>query len=185
MSLDIQLIKPEDIHKQNDFICVYQEVFAGAPYFEKWESTEIQSMMDHWFEIGNAYVSVAYIDGNPIAIAAGVPLVAEQKRYNALKLEDQYMHLVDSIFYNVEVAVLPSCRGRGIASQLIDNRILFAQENEFSHLVFITIEEGSLSEPLYLKKGFQRITNLLVPEIQNGINGEDVHYNNVFLIKEI
>lgn len=180
----IRQISKTDIILQKEFISVYQQVFAGEPYNEKWSDKEVQDMLNGWFSCKNNCVLVAIIKDKVVGIAVGIPLIYRKDLCDFFE-KNNFIHNYSEYFYNAEVAVLNEFRGRGIASNLIKRRIEFAKKLNFVNIIYRTISKGSMSEPLYRKLGFNRIPNLFQYAKNNSISGGVVEYTDVFLTKKI
>lgn len=158
------------------------EIFRRYPFFEKWTEDEFYKEFEYLKKFGEIYGYYNHL-GN---ITGLVSLVYGSKAEHPVRFE-----CPDRIMYVSDLAVIEDYRGKGIATKLlrfaIDYTILL---NYYNAMYARTNLEGSMSEGILLKQGFQVMKN------NQGVITQDVFFERTddslpktdtrkFLIKKI
>ncbi|CAA6802642.1 MAG: Unknown protein [uncultured Sulfurovum sp.] len=137
---------------KNDYIKIYQNIFAQSPYFEIFTDEEVEEV--YQLTLLNATISLLAIENNQIiGFALGIKLsIHHDEKFKILA--NQYFDL-DKVLYNAELGVLPEYRNMGIGNKLIQKRLSFAKDIGYKIVCMRTKKEGSMSISLYQKLGFK------------------------------
>ena len=147
------------------FIEVFKKAFAGAPYFESYQNSEVvSSAWDPHLNKGCIYLAAN--KGRIIGLGCCLPLnKIDEADPNISALESllsfpKLPFTLESTCYMSELAVLPEYRNFGIGTELIKKRLSWAKENNLNYYVMRTAAKNSNSLGLYLNLGAKIISDL-------------------------
>lgn len=156
------------VHDVNDpakvgFIRVYQEAFAGAPYFETYDPAWVEEHV--WLPHHGHCIIVAEEGGIVVGIGCSHPALADTEPAIKSYLQEQRVMIpfpLSSAIFMSELAVLPLHQGEGIGRRIVVKRFQWGEAHGFEHYVMRTADDGSNSQRLYEKLGAHR-----APFVQN------------------
>ena len=129
----------------------YQDIFSGAPYYERFWASEAMGILDSFLRMPDHITLLAVKGRNRIVgFGIGVPVMARPDIARELRGLVPVRHA----FYLAELGVQDAYRGRGIGQSLIDLRLKFIDHQRYSHVLLRTSAERNASYQLYLSKGF-------------------------------
>lgn len=144
------------------FIRVYQEVFAGPPYWETYSPEQV--LISAWQpHLDKGCIFLALDAHRVVGLACSIPLLNLKPGEPNGDVCDFLLRQNDLPFswektcYMSELAVLQGYRGQGIGHEFIRRRFSWAKALEIDNYVMRTAAEGSLSLGLYLKLGAQQL----------------------------
>lgn len=140
-------------HYREGLIDAYIQVFAGAPYHETYTSEEVLEKV--WEpHAQDGIVIVALDDEQVVGFGCAVPILKAPDDVKGFVVQNQPEgYPLGRTWYMSELGVLGSHRKRGIAYQLVKQRMDEIVRREHDHYVFRTAAEGSNSLHLYTKIG--------------------------------
>ena len=162
-----------------DFKNVFYE-FRKKPYFEDWNEKLVKDEYD--FLSSNGEIYVKEVNDKIIGI---VTLLSGIQPNHELILP------TNNVGYISDIAVLEECRRRGYGTELMQYAIDKFKKNGNEYAYFRTLRNGSLSEPIGLKLGFETvykdngdmlIQNCSFPRIDNKIPETE---ERKFLVKKL
>jgi ribosomal protein S18 acetylase RimI-like enzyme len=144
-----------DKYKQ-EFIHLYHKIYAAAPFWEKFTNQEIDFLYQQYTDPRSilCFVIDNKLDDKLIGFSAAIPLSLADEELK--KLLNGNVN-ISKTFQNTEIAVDPSYRNKGIGSALVDIRLEKIKQRGYKYVLMRTTKDGSMSEGLYLKRGFQRL----------------------------
>lgn len=128
-----------------DFKNVYFE-FRKKPYFEDWQEKDVKEEYDYLTKNGEIYVKE--VNDKVIGIVTLLPGI--QKGHN-LELP------TNNVGYISDIAVLEEFRRRGYGTELMQYALNCFMNNGDEYAYFRTLRNGSLSEPIGLRLGFETV----------------------------
>ncbi|MFA5163580.1 MAG: GNAT family N-acetyltransferase [Patescibacteria group bacterium] len=183
------LSRKDGLKYQPAFIKVYQEVFAGPPYFETYSDEEvIYSAWDSHLEKG--CIVLAMKGDEVIGLGCCIPILNIMPGEANEDVKNLFFSRLDSLpiplnraCYMSELAVLSDFRGLGIGTELIRQRWSWAKSFGLSHYIVRTAAEGSNSVRMYKHLGAKEIDGLV--QDVTGIGVESKSRQRIFLYGEI
>ncbi|MEA3304328.1 MAG: GNAT family N-acetyltransferase [Patescibacteria group bacterium] len=162
------------------FVKTYQTVFAGEPYNEDWKENEVNIIFDDLTKDGSICV-VALCNEDIVGFSGSLPLSeCDQDVKNLISPV-----LGMSVFYNAELGVLPEHRGHGLAKQMVDQRVSIARNNGFHYSIMRTTTNGSMSQSIYEKVGFEILTGVEQIVSHERVGETNDSDKRIFLYKEL
>lgn len=158
-------------------IALYQTVFAGAPYFEAFSPSEVESFFYDYFEKG--MILLARVSEGIIGFSASVPLLTEHKIVDILR--DLDINL-DNCAYISELGVSNPKRRRRVGQKLIEELMLRIPQKV---AVLRTTENNHPAINLYQGLGFSIIPGIGQGVTQLRVDRSDLIDNRIFLIKPL
>lgn len=132
-----------------DFKNVFK-VFREHPFYEMWTEKQIDEEFDYLTQNGAIF---GYYNNNEIL---GINTII----YGAKTEHPIVFPNNERVLYVSDIAVLENARGKGIGSLLLKNTIDMASENNLYDYIYLrTNLEGSMSEGLSKKQGFEIMKN--------------------------
>ena len=129
----------------DDFKNVFYE-FRKKPYFEDWQECDVKEEYDYLNENGNIYVKE--VNNKIIGI---VTLLSGIQKGHELVLP------TNNVGYISDIAVLEEYRRRGYGTELMQYAIDRFKNDGNEYAYFRTLKNGSMSEPIGIKLGFETI----------------------------
>lgn len=130
-----------------DFKKIFLE-FRKSPYYEDWNEKNILEEYNYLMSNGDIYVKE--YDNKIVGL---VSLLNGIQKDHDLKLP------TNEVGYMSDIAVLEEYRKRGIGTELMSFAIDEFKSRKFKYCYFRTICNGSLSEPIGKKLGYQLVYN--------------------------
>ena len=169
------------VDNYEDFVKVFT-VFSGAPFFEYWSTQELH---DEYKELKDGGEIFGYYldDSN---IAGLVTVLKGAKKSHPVIFPDP-----KKVMYISDIAVINEQRGKGFAKHLADFIINYTEAfNEYQHMYMRTNLEGSMSEGIFLKRGFEVMRDqnnqIITQEVSfERTNGETTTDTRKFLSKRL
>ena len=166
------------------FVKVYKEAFAGAPYFEAFEESEVNEIMRELVFCEGGACFAMTLNGEIIGLSGGYALSNVPEIVKIFK--DLFPKISpENVFYFAELAVDEKWRNRGYGSMLVDARIAF-MNGSFKAGLQRTQAEGSNSLNLYLERGFKQVEDM-IQHVETHIieagERKKVHQERIFTIK--
>lgn len=160
-----------DDPRRANFIHLYQTIFSEPPWEETWSDQEV---IDRAWEplVGNGCLFLALDGDTPIGFGGASTLAGGIAEFSHdFLLEHRHMlgFPLENAVYMSELAVLSGYRRRGIATQLVYERLMWAKSQGLTHFIFTTAEDGSNSKTLYLEK----LGGHVIPGLRQEYNEED------------
>ena len=141
------------------FLKVYKEVFAGAPYFEKYKLKAIER--DTWLpHLEQGVTILAFKEEQLIGFGCAMPLPVSSKEVQQFIAEREGRDFdvsPEKVWYMSEVGVLEAHRERGIGTALIQQRLEYIVGVGGLIYLMRTAAKGSNSIRLYERFGSKRI----------------------------
>ncbi len=137
--------KIEIVNSYEDFRKVY-ELFQREPFYEAWTEEGFKEEFNFLKECGEIF---GCYDGGEIVGLSNLLFEAQ---------ESQPVRFVDPtrVMYISDIAVLREFRGKGYAKALADFVIEYtAQRSKYDEMYLRTNLEGSMSEKIFLDRGFE------------------------------
>lgn len=128
-----------------DFKNVFYE-FRKKPYFEDWHEEDVKEEYDYLSNNGDIYVKE--IDGKIVGI---VTLLKGIQNGHGLVLP------TNNVGYISDIAVLEEYRRRGYGTELMEYALKCFENEGDEYAYFRTLRNGSMSEPIGLKLGFETV----------------------------
>jgi len=158
----IQVSDPED-DRQHDFVEVYKEAFARAPYFEVYESD--QEILEIWHDhVVYGTVFLAVLDGQ----AVGLITTHDPLDNVDPEIRDHFLEMISECPFDPSFAVFISehavhskAEGRGIGTRLLEQALLWAKNQGLGLFAMCTAHQGSNSEHLYRSVGAEEAVELV------------------------
>jgi GNAT superfamily N-acetyltransferase len=149
---------------RDGFVEVYREAFSGYPYFETYESEEVQS--DVWLpHLAKGIIVIAQDGGRVVGLGCAKPVFEaplEDQAFLRICRENQSLpHGTDTMWYMSEMAVLNEYRRKGIGYQLVNERLKRILTLGGQHYSFRTASQGSNSARLYLNIGAKQLPGVV------------------------
>ncbi|MDP3899843.1 MAG: GNAT family N-acetyltransferase [bacterium] len=147
------------------FTQVYQESFAGPPYFETYSDLDIER--DVWTPHLKSGCIVLALHAGEVVVGLGCAMPVTQwqhdKEFQAFLIDHKHClpFCLDNVCFMTEVAVATNHRRQGIGTRLVQSRIEWACRNGMSHYMMRTAAEGSNSICMYRKLGAQELNGLV------------------------
>lgn len=149
--------------EKQDFINLYKEVFAGAPYFESYTDEYIgREVWDKHLKNDGWIVLALARDGSVIGFGCALP--AEKSWESGRFLHENISKLpfeLETACYMSEIGVHADYRKKGVGTDLIQARVNVALEKGFKTYVMRTAFEGSNSKNMYMNFGAEIIEDLI------------------------
>lgn len=145
------------------FVAAYQQVFSGAPYFERYAPTEIRDIWHRLTGRSDSITMIAATDAGKV-VGFGIGIGLNGQRDVARRLDG--LVSVPHTYYLAELGVLPAYRGQGIAHQLVRARLSRIDHERFRAVVLRASATRSGSYRLYTSLGFEE-------------TGEDMHVSHL------
>ncbi len=142
----IEEIKPTKIMQ---FIRVYQKVFGGEPYNEKWTFKEVMTEKK----------LILKEDGKIIGFYQDEKLIGFVTYRNMLKNEHIGIEYPENenVGYISDIAVLEECRNKGIGSMLFEACLENMRADGFTIALMRTLKRGSMSYNIAKRHGLKEI----------------------------
>ena len=142
--LDLRLLKLLGEEDYRIFKLIYKE-FEKKPFFELWTDTQILQTFRDILTTGQSF---SYDEKGLMNI-----------QFNSKRSEELPYDRWGNFIYLSDLVVLESARQEGIGSGLLDYLIEWANVEDYNTIYFRTNLEGSMSESLGTKRGFEVVTN--------------------------
>ncbi len=171
-----------------EIIRIYQEAFAGPPYFESFSGAEVSEILNQLVSGQNTICCVATIDDNPIGFSGGFGVQEDEDVLGILKNKLSESERIRT-FYLAELAVASVYRNRGCGTVLVRSLLEVAREEIGCEAVVTrTQAEGSNAKGIFERTGFQLMDDL-IQNVKSWIkpNGqrELVTQERIFLLKKL
>lgn len=155
LEYSIRQVKEEYDLSRDGFIKVYQEAFAGPPYFETFSDEEV---IDVWNKHIPHCLMVAEYKGLVVGLSCCTPLLCDAQPSVKQFLMSQQSLPFDpaQTIYMSEVAVLSEHRKQGLGRKLIEARLEWGDVHGFRFYIMRTADRGSNSARLYCRMGAQK-----------------------------
>ena len=156
-------------------------MFRGSPYFENWTDELLMEEYNFLNEKGVMYGK--YIDDNIVGMVSYLPYKVDE--HNIVLPENK------KIGYLADIAVLNEYRKRGIGTEMFTYVVNKLISEKYDYLYFRTVINGSMSEGIGKKLGFEIVYddsgNLVTQEISFPRNRPDIpeKESRKFLLKKI
>lgn len=138
-------------------------VFSGAPFFEKWTEDKLKYEYDYLKKDGEIYGY--YLDNHEIIGLVSIV-------FGAIKNHPLIFKNPEKTIYLSDIAVIYSQRGNGYAKKLADFIINYVNKiNYYDEIYMRTNLEGSMSEKIFLERGFN-----IIRDENNNIVTQDVSF---------
>lgn len=139
-------------------IRIYQDSFAGPPYFEKFTDEEIYQ--DIIVTHVKHYLAVAEVDGQPIGVICARATISPEsediREYLEKHRHEVPFDLKDSCYIS-EAAVSGTVRKRGTGNFLLQATINWARSAGYKYYLARTAAEGSNSVRILERAGARRL----------------------------
>lgn len=129
----------------DDFKNVFYE-FRKKPYFEDWKEEDVKEEYDYLNNNGNIYVKE--VDNKIVGI---ITLLQGIQKNHGLILP------TNNVGYISDIAVLEEYRRRGYGTELMEYALKRFINNGNEYAYFRTLRNGSMSEPIGIKLGFETV----------------------------
>lgn len=155
---------PEEIDPTfiDRFVATYQDVFIGAPYYERY--TREQVMDKVWTPNTTSGVVVLALEEQQVfgfGCARPVRDAPEDVKDYLTSAGSNELGLdLSSAWYMAELGVLPAYRGAGIGSLLVGRRLMEMKAEGVEAYVLRTAAEGSNSIGIYRRLGARRLEGI-------------------------
>lgn len=147
-----RLVTPEDVARwRASFIGIYQTVFSGFPYHERYFPSEAEGIYRKLTSTPDNIFLVA-AQGDTIG-GFGVAIPLRFKKDVATQLTG--LVPIPHAFYLAELGVHEAFRGRGLGRELIRERIRLIDMNRWSHIVLRVSTQNTPISELYRDMGFE------------------------------
>ncbi len=150
------------------FMEVYREAFGGEPYFETYTDDEIRAIWDE--HVSNGRIILAWDEedlGRVVGFGCSLPLHHahhDVQEFLAGCIDDGLLpedFSFDNSWYMSELGVLEAYRNRGIAYELVRNRLLDVSHIRAKYYIMRTAhDKPSNSRHLYEQLGGQPVSRL-------------------------
>ena len=142
--------KVQNLKKYEDFRKVF-EIFRHYPFFEAWSEEAFKEEFEYLKDEGEIFGYYA----NTGEVVGLISLIYGAKKEHPVEFDDP-----DRVIYLSDIAVLDKYRGNGYAKRLADFVIDYASIfNYYQDMYFRTNLEGSMSEGIFVPRGFEVMTN--------------------------
>lgn len=136
------------------FAGAYQDVFSEPPYNERFFPSEAQATLHRYLQIpGHLTLFAAVGRSRVVGFGIGVPAVSKPDIARDL----HGLLPVQHTFYLAELGVLEGYRGRGIGTQLIEERLALIDHRRYTHVVLRVSAVKNVSYDMYMGMGFDDI----------------------------
>lgn len=134
------------------FAGAYQDIFSGAPYFERFWASEALGILDGFLRVPD-HVTLLAVKGESrvVAFGIGVPMVARPD----IARELRGLVPIRESFYLAELGVQDGWRGKGLGRQLVDLRISSIDVNRYSHVLLRTVATRRGAYDMYRSLDFE------------------------------
>jgi len=149
-------------------VSLYQNVFGGYPYFEKFEESEVKKTFQDYLA-GNGLIFVLSENNKPIGFSAGTYLE----------------NCSPGLFYIAELGIDANYRQQGFGT-LLTETLMTQAKTTYESLVAFLIRTTSINQPaisLYTKMGFVIVPSLSQEVIQTRQDGQILSDTRIFLVK--
>ena len=156
--VSLRRITSSDDIAEESFIDVYKKAFAGAPYFETFDSTFVREKV--WQAHPGQVIIVAEEQGKVIGLICGHCVSEASISPSACDfIREQLGPVINErgTLYFSELAVTPSHQGIGVASVLVASALTWASENHIPKFILRTAAEGSNSLGIFKKFGAREL----------------------------
>ncbi len=127
----------------DDFKNVFLE-FRKKPYFEDWQDADVKSEYDYLNTNGEIFMKE--IDGKVVGIVTLLKGIQEGHNLNLN---------TNNVGYISDIAVLEEFRRRGYGTELMEYAVNEFIKNGNDYAYFRTLKNGSMSEPIGIRLGFE------------------------------
>jgi len=152
----------KNVNNYDEFKKVFT-VFRGEPFFENWTEDQLRYEFDYLKKDGEIYGY--YLDN--LDMVGLVSII-----YGAIKDHPIIFKNPEKTIYLSDIAVINSERGNGYAKKLADFIINYVKGfNNYNEMYMRTNLEGSMSERIFLNRGFE-----IIRDENNNIITQDVTF---------
>ncbi|MCX6784325.1 MAG: GNAT family N-acetyltransferase [Candidatus Komeilibacteria bacterium] len=146
------------------FTRVYQQAFAGSPYFEHYENDDVRK--DVWEpHLKDGCIFLALQDGQVVGLSCAMPMDKwghdDEFQGFIARNQDRLPNHPANICFMTEAAVLPEYQGKKIGTELVKWLVEWSRSLGFRHYMMRTAKIGSNSIHIFLKLGGQIMENLI------------------------
>lgn len=147
-----RLLTREDVAcTRAGFVGVYQTVFGGFPYFERYTPEEAEGVYRRLLGTPDNIMLVARAGEEVVGFGAAIPLRHQRGAATELTGLVPLAHTI----YLAELAVLDDWRGKGIGRALVRERLRLVDTTRYSHAVLrVSLQNTGIAE-LYRSLGFE------------------------------
>ena len=149
------------------FIALYKEVFAGAPYFEEYEDDWVYEFVWQYHLLKGCIVLASDEKDALVGISCAIGLdkvslsIANDSKDHLYQeksfLLENASFNIDSTIYMSEIAVLSEFRGQGIGTRLIIKRWLWGFSQNYLYYAMRTAAKNSNSYKIYERLGAESL----------------------------
>lgn len=141
---------------RDGFVKVYQEAFAGPPYYEHY--TEDEVIEDVWKpHVGDGIIVLAVNNDEVVGFGCAKPLAKSPNEIQDFAVQKREAEMLpfdlQNTWYMSELGVAAAYRGKKIGYELIKHRLSRISELDGIFYILRTAAEGSNSLHMYRKIG--------------------------------
>lgn len=136
------------------FTGVYQTIFSGHPYYERYYPAEAEGIYRKLTTTPH-HITLLATRGETQIVGFGIAIPLEHKPTVAVELTG--LVPIKHTMYLAEMGLLESHRGRGLGKALVQERLRAMDRDHFSHVVLRVSTTESPSLRLYLDLGFEEM----------------------------
>ncbi|MCB9779747.1 MAG: GNAT family N-acetyltransferase [Alphaproteobacteria bacterium] len=134
------------------FAGAYQDIFAGAPYNERFYASEAMGFLDGFLRMPD-HITLLAVKGRSRVVAFGIGVPVSARADIARELRG--LVPVRHAFYLAELGVQESWRGHGLGRRLVDLRLQLVDRQRYSHVLLRTSAIRNASYQMYMDMGFE------------------------------
>ncbi|MBD3247992.1 GNAT family N-acetyltransferase [Candidatus Falkowbacteria bacterium] len=144
---------------KNGFVSLYQEAFAGPPYYESFTVEQISLIMESIVFNPKGILCLGLVDQKIIGLVGGFMVVGERKIKELLCKQWKEVD-PHKVFYMAELAVSTDLRKKGFGTKLTEYCLKIAREEGNLMAIIRTQKQGSNSRRIFERKGFSLISEI-------------------------
>jgi len=174
MSVNYQIIAGQALEVWVDLIGEWRiETFKHFPYLYSGRIEHERKYMQTFVHSSNAFISVAFENGNPIGIVTASPLLADKSIAKGSPASLFAQHGLDpaQFCYLGEVIVQPAYRGRKIGQELMQLAEQELHRRKFNHACLLCVQRSKehplrpasyvAPDSLWMRLGYQKTSMTL------------------------